>query len=480
MRYEEITDRFRRFFLKESSENRFEFSQVRKDLENFNRHLSDISYLVNLKDEEIFLHLLKSNSGADLFGESLSSGSFRVLFFFAEASLDYDQRKSHNFILKSISRNSLEIFERIQAEDFEGIKEDIKNVESLMKQYVSFMNEEVLPNLAPERFDYLGFQILNPEGIREDRVLKLLSSVDFLEQVFKKKNIGKLLHDGVKEIIIRSSNKTEGERGGVANYNIRGKKITFLNNEIDGNAPGRHIKNWIFEIFLHEFGHHVYENVLHPEAKREWDSAWDDVDRHISVSYEERLGFFDLLQKNNFEIMNFSIQEALGNEELFKYGFWLYNSGIIQNPYMFKPTKTGETFLRILKDPLSHIKELNLGDPDEVDRMNAESEEKNIKDALGLLKKSAIVIPDSFQSENDRRTTLTNKKLMGSPSEYGESNNQEDFAETFVVFMTNPENLSEKARFRMKRALSLSALHGKEIMKLDEMWKKINQINQKR
>lgn len=51
-------------------------------------------------------------------------------------------------------------------------------------------------------------------------------------------------------------------------------------------------------------------------------------------------------------------------------------------------------------------------------------------------------------------------------TEYGKTDKYEDFAETFVVFMAAPEKLTPTAKFRMQRALSLSGLYGKPVMRL--------------
>lgn len=55
---------------------------------------------------------------------------------------------------------------------------------------------------------------------------------------------------------------------------------------------------------------------------------------------------------------------------------------------------------------------------------------------------------------------------LGVPTEYGKTNEREDFAETFMLFMVAPEKLSDKATYRMQRALSLSGLYGKQVMRL--------------
>lgn len=51
-------------------------------------------------------------------------------------------------------------------------------------------------------------------------------------------------------------------------------------------------------------------------------------------------------------------------------------------------------------------------------------------------------------------------------TEYGKTDEFEDFAETFVAFMAAPERLTPTAKFRMERALSLSGLYGKPVTRL--------------
>ena len=55
---------------------------------------------------------------------------------------------------------------------------------------------------------------------------------------------------------------------------------------------------------------------------------------------------------------------------------------------------------------------------------------------------------------------------LGIPTEYGKVDRYEDFAETFMLFMIQPERLSPTATYRMQRALSLSGLYGKPVMRL--------------
>jgi hypothetical protein len=55
------------------------------------------------------------------------------------------------------------------------------------------------------------------------------------------------------------------------------------------------------------------------------------------------------------------------------------------------------------------------------------------------------------------------------PTDYGRTDKYEDFAETFMLFVASPEKLSPTAKFRMQRALSLSGLYGKPVMRLAEL-----------
>jgi len=53
-------------------------------------------------------------------------------------------------------------------------------------------------------------------------------------------------------------------------------------------------------------------------------------------------------------------------------------------------------------------------------------------------------------------------------TDYGKSDKYEDFAETFMLFMAAPGKLTPTAKFRMQRALSVSGLYGKPVIRLAE------------
>ncbi len=74
----------------------------------------------------------------------------------------------------------------------------------------------------------------------------------------------------------------------------------------------------------------------------------------------------------------------------------------------------------------------------------------------------SLANPRAIQPK-DRKQRLAPLEIV---TEYGEVDQFEDFAETFVAFMDAPEKLTPTAKFRMQRALSLSGLYGKPVMRL--------------
>jgi len=92
---------------------------------------------------------------------------------------------------------------------------------------------------------------------------------------------------------------------------------------------------------------------------------------------------------------------------------------------------------------------------------DVEFEKKKITEAidrLGLDNPIVLEVPKGKSEMSD----------LGIVSDYGATDEQEDFAETFVAFMSAPEKLTPTSKFRMQRALSLSGLYGKPVMRLAE------------
>lgn len=67
------------------------------------------------------------------------------------------------------------------------------------------------------------------------------------------------------------------------------------------------------------------------------------------------------------------------------------------------------------------------------------------------------------KQNDERKKVLDPLEIV---TEYGKTDKYEDFAETFMVFMSSPDRLTPTAKFRMQRALSLSGLYGKPVLRL--------------
>jgi hypothetical protein len=91
---------------------------------------------------------------------------------------------------------------------------------------------------------------------------------------------------------------------------------------------------------------------------------------------------------------------------------------------------------------------------------------------LDYLAKEAKEAWDAGWDFQNADKPLSKKKIqehilnLETVSDYGKTNEKEDFAETFVAFVAAPEKLTPTAKFRMQRALSLSGLYGKPVMRL--------------
>jgi hypothetical protein len=95
-----------------------------------------------------------------------------------------------------------------------------------------------------------------------------------------------------------------------------------------------------------------------------------------------------------------------------------------------------------------------------------------MKDKLGLLYDGNYPVPSETVTELMKSDPAMQKTVdealakLQIVSDYGKTNHDEDFAESFVAFVGAPEKLTPTAKFRMQRTLSLAGLYGKHIMRL--------------
>jgi len=253
--------------------------------------------------------------------------------------------------------------------------------------------------------------------------------------------------------------------------------------KVQGKSGGRLWKNWLQEVFLHEFGHHV-EAQLSREAQDVWKSAWTDIeekrkvlDTKVGVAQADRARFFDLLAANRWN-PSVASQKLSGLDKL-KFGTWLRSPTLGEpfiTPSRFRFTKRGLTFFGFFSDPEgTTLEEMGLSKGQDLspeDRAyvteQIERRSKRYRKILMLDNSYVMKITDELVDTLRKEDKSVDEALdkLGLPSSYARKDEGEDFAESFVAFMVNPSQLSDNAMFRMQQALSLSGLYGKSVMRL--------------
>jgi len=341
----------------------------------------------------------------------------------------------------------------------------------------------LMAEVGPASFTYEGFFILNPDRLLNRRVRGLLDAVDYLNALFRRKGVEPLLRETVSRIELRIM---EGTAHGL--YSAQERRVT-LRAGIEDRSFARLTETWVHEVLLHEIGHHVHLDFLHPRGREEWDSGWDEAHRareslnnKLHVTPSDRQKFWELIERAGWDPKKAG-RKVKGLMRA-KYLAWLYyteGNRLISTPNQVRLTPYGRGVMDFFRDPEKYRQEfLNAG-------LSPERSEKAFLRKVQAYMSNLAMTPwyanrlwpmlpqdkvDEIRS-GDRSVSEALDRL-GIPSSYGRTNPKEDFAETFVLFMTEPHRLSETARFRMKRALALSSLYGKPLMplasKVAEAW----------
>lgn len=336
--------------------------------------------------------------------------------------------------------------------------------------------QAVVAATAPTSFTYQGFQVENPQHLGDELARHILEGVDYLVALFKKRGLEKLLKNEIRRIEIVP------EFEGIAlGYYYTPAKTIALSAKLVGLGTGRFMK-WVNEAFLHEFGHHIHLNYLAPEAKAEWDSGWSEVKEKKEVielafskiTREERVTFYNLLKTTDWDTSRAA--KKLDAVQRVKFGVWLRSpmtGGPLITDKQFRLTKDGQYIAFYMNDPGGFMKKNYDMTPDEPTfRDKSKAVARRIADKLGLLYGGNYGIPSSVVEELSKADPSMQKSVeealekLQIVSPYGKTNEMEDFAESFVAFVGAPEKLTPTAKFRMQRALSLSGLYGKPVMRL--------------
>jgi predicted SprT family Zn-dependent metalloprotease len=206
--------------------------------------------------------------------------------------------------------------------------------------------QRAIDSTAPEKFNYQGFEVRNPQRFGDLACRRILGGVDYLVALFKKRGVEKLIGAGVARIILVYDAEV------IAHFNSGTRELVLGVGQMLKGHAARILDDFTNETILHEFGHYVHRVYLTGEAREAWNEPWGDLPS-------------------------------------------------LANPRAIQPRDRQQRI-----DPLEIV------------------------------------------------------------TDYGQVDQFEDFAETFVVFMDAPEMLTPTAKFRMQRALSLSGLYGKPVMRL--------------
>ena len=336
-----------------------------------------------------------------------------------------------------------------------------------VKMYVDALNEAV-EQAAPERFSYNGFKVLNPNRVWELNLVNVFDGIDYLVSLFKKRGVGPLLREGVKTI------KVVEDAGGeaVGRYNPQSKQIIVEAGVT--TAKVKMLDNFMHEVFVHEFGHHVHMTHMDAAGRESWDAGWEFVDKSqadlnskISVTPADRHRFFDLIERSGWSPQTAG-RKVKGLDRL-KYLMWLYKtqgSPVISTPNQVRLTSYGKAVFDFFRDPEAAVEEEMRPNRILARRTHA------YKSTLALTPyydDSNTPMLDAATVEKVRaedRSVDDALDALGIPTTYGRTNVKEDFAETFVLWMVHPDRLSEQARNRMGRALWLSGFYGKPVMRV--------------
>jgi hypothetical protein len=333
--------------------------------------------------------------------------------------------------------------------------------------------QRYLDQLGPEQFNYKGFKIQDRFHLGPDKMSMVFDAINFLLAVFRKRGVPNLIQEGLQEVILRDT----GDAGGL--YNSRAKTIelgpTLLTDQVHrllGND------SWILGSFMHEFGHHIHMNYVTGDAQAFWDGAWDPIHELKGtldkISQGELERFFALLEKDGFNPTKTA--KRLKGADKIKFAYWLRDPGFgepIITPNQFRLTKRGREIFDVLRDPEGYVQRIYGYSPEEPEfKKRVWKVVEHKKKILGVGYSTGLrIAPEMVRKlkEADPEIDAAINSLyesLGIPSEYGKTNELEDFADTFVLFMTAPEKLSPNALYRMKRTLWLSGFGGKPVSKL--------------
>jgi hypothetical protein len=351
-----------------------------------------------------------------------------------------------------------------------------------IKEYQEIVQSAV-DSIAPERWSHRGLKITNPDRLGARLCADLLESIDYLEQLFKQRKADKLLTLGLAEVrIVLDASEAHGA-GDTGAYYQPSQRLIVMGAEVMRTLESHWMQKWVRATFVHEFGHFLHMTYIPEEAKRFWDQGWSEVaqreqerDVPLRITFEDRGKYFDTWKHHGFDVGK-TVKSLKDPIDKLKFGIWLRNPPMggepLITPAQFRLTKFGKDVVSLFQDPKTYMKvnyDLDPHDADYKDRLGRKVKQRY--DIIGLLWEGSMSVSKEVQAEFLKQNPQLQKAVdeakesLGIVSEYGKTDKYEDFAETFRAWMIKPSALTDQAKYRMQRTLSLSGLYGKPIMRL--------------
>jgi len=425
------------------------WSGVRDDLEFFEKVYRTAMYWSSLSENS--LHRLSSSREDSDALSSLSSQD------------DYTPigtgRPGARWVVENYGQNyltgKLKPARKRMAQSFRGFEDCLgsqKNCKNLLEDALDDLEDfyellaETFAEAGPESFSYGGFRVLNPFRFKDSVLERVTDAIDYAKSLFKKRKVEAALQSGVKTVRIRPRMSLDKSRNSAGYYDDDKREITMISEGLV-SGRGRMLENWIHEVFLHEFGHFVYDR-LHPEARALWESPWKGPEP-ITVNLQERQYLFDILEDNGYDLQD-TLSELEPLEEA-KFRAWLYEPRFLRSLNADSWSQSAERAFETLSDP-------------ESSRLLI----RNIQNFLGILEGSnqEIEVPvdllEQYGVQVGAPPTVGDLSL---PTSYKNEKPSEGFAETFAGYMGDQSVLSQPIKDLLLRVLWMSGFYGANIMR---------------
>lgn len=399
------------------------------------------------------------------FAELLASYDDGAIFFDGVPKVHL----SVSMLVRAIKADKPDIEERAQ-----GIRESLKTYNAALQKAI----EAVWP--APQKLTYRGFSVLNPHEMPEQTVLALLKGIDKALVLFKARGMEDILYGGIKHVLVIPQGERHKGNHVVYGRYFRGKRIVELAADIlNGDIIGRHMdREWLLEVFVHEFGHYVHLDYLTPSARAFFDSAWETARKIMQdledgarrVTPEDRVTFADKIKAARGDFQR--VSRALKGVSKMKYLYFLFASDISTTETQIRLTPWGKAVTAYYQTGAV---------PEDMD--DAEDMENAIIRRFALPgsrrgSEDDVMMPSLYENLRKHLPEIGEAakaeiEALGLPSDYAMTNEREDFAETFTAYMARPNSLSPVAKHRFLQALRMSGWEGKPVLRNAKIAKEV-------